>query len=274
MYTLSPQSKKVAEALQDKLVLTAFEGGVNPADQTPARRIPLCRARTRRDAHARPDKEPSTAEQMKITTVPSLHIQYGKESFVVTQPTEETITNGIIRVTRPGKKVVYFTEGFGEAGMEDAQDPKGFASLKLALEQENYEVKPLLLPSVEQIPDDASVVVLRRSTPLATRAITAPRGLPEARGRLFTPWSGRTGAATRRAEESRASSATGRQVGNDIVIDREVRLFEEAGASFRSPARTAPTPSRRGSATSRSIRRPPASSRRPRGRRGSRPRRW
>src|SRR5207249_565869 len=31
---------------------------------------------------------------------------------------------------------------------------------KLALEQENYEVKPLVLPSAEQIPEDASALVI------------------------------------------------------------------------------------------------------------------
>src|SRR4030095_17221412 len=83
-----------------------------------------------------PDKEPALAEQMKITTVPSVHIQYGKESFVVTQPTEETITNGVIRVTRPGKKEVYFTEGFGEASFQDPQDHEGVGSAKAALAPE------------------------------------------------------------------------------------------------------------------------------------------
>src|SRR5262245_63407106 len=174
-----------------------------------------------------PDKEPTLAEQMKITTVPSLHIQYGKESFVVTQPTEETITNGIIRVTRPGKKIVYFTEGFGEPSLTDPQDPKGFASLKLALEQENYEVKSLLLPSVEQIPDDASVVVLAGPTrPLSDGAIAALEAYLKRGGRLFAMVAPHP--SSDKAGERLVSFLAnwGVKVGNDIVIDREVRLFE------------------------------------------------
>src|SRR5262245_15176274 len=174
-----------------------------------------------------PDKEPTLAEQMKMTTVPSLHIQYGKESFVVTQPTEETITNGIIRVSRPGKKIVYFTEGFGEPSLTDPQDPKGFASLKLALEQENYEVKALLLPSVEQIPDDASVVVLAGPTrPLTDGAIAALEAYLKRGGRLFAMVAPHT--SSDKAGERLASFLAnwGVKVGNDIVIDREVRLFE------------------------------------------------
>ena len=254
VYTLSPQSKKVAEALKDKLVLTAFsDGGANPQLQTVLdgyRDAAPGQVETRM---LDPDKEPALAEQMKITTVPSVHIQYGKESFVVTQPTEETITNGVIRVTRPGKKVVYFTEGFGEASLSDPQDPKGFASAKLALEQENYEVKPLLLPSVEQVPDDASVVVLAGPTrPLTEPAITALEAYLKRGGRLL--------ALVGRASAARSFSCPpagwgGVKVGGDIVIDREVRLPEALPRRRLLSRPTARTRSRRASATSRPIRR-------------------
>jgi ABC-type uncharacterized transport system involved in gliding motility auxiliary subunit len=228
VYTLSPQSKKVVEALKDKLVLTAFtEGGTNPQIQTLLDGYRYASPSQVETRMVDPDKEPTLAEQMKITTVPSLHIQYGKESFVVTQPTEETITNGIIRVTRPGKKIVYFTEGFGEPSLTDPQDPKGFASLKLALEQENYEVKSLLLPSVEQIPDDASVVVLAGPTrPLTDGAIAALEAYLKRGGRLFAMVAPHP--SSDKAGERLASFLAnwGVKVGNDIVIDREVRLFE------------------------------------------------
>jgi ABC-type uncharacterized transport system involved in gliding motility auxiliary subunit len=203
VYTLSPQSKKVAESLKDKLVLTAFtEGGANPQLETILDAL---------------------AEQMKITTVPSVHIQYGKESFVVTNPTEETVTNGIIRVTRPGKKVVYFTEGFGEPPLAGPEDPKGFASAKLALEQENYEVKSLLLPSAETVPDDASVVVLAGPTrPLTEGAINALRGYLDRGGRLLVLGNPR-GAGDKLGP---FLADWGVKMGRNIVIDREVRLFE------------------------------------------------
>ncbi len=227
-YTLSPQSKKVVEALKDKLVVTAFaDGGVSPQLETLLdgyRYLSPDQVETR---VVDPDKEPTLAEQMKITTVPSVHLQYGKESFVVTQPTEETVTNGIIRVTRSGKKVVYFTEGFGEPDVKNADDPKGFSEVKLALEQENYEVKSLLLPSVEQVPDDASAVVLAGPTrPLTEAAIAALDGYLKRGGHLLAL----VGAGPSGDKGSEKLTAFlggwGVKVGNDIVIDREMRLFE------------------------------------------------
>jgi ABC-type uncharacterized transport system involved in gliding motility auxiliary subunit len=225
-YTLSPQSKKVVDALSDKLVMTAFvDGGVSPQLESLLdgyRYLGPGRVETR---IVDPDKEPTLAEQMKITTVPSLHLQYGKESFVVTQPTEETVTNGVIRVTRSGKKLVYFTEGFGEPSIQNADDPKGFSEAKLALEQENYEVKPLLLPSVEQVPDDASAVVLAGPTrPLTEAAIAALDAYLKRGGRLLAL----VGSGADRSGDKLAGlfAEWGVKLGSDVVIDREVRLFE------------------------------------------------
>jgi ABC-type uncharacterized transport system involved in gliding motility auxiliary subunit len=226
-YTISPQSQKVIGSLKDKLVITAFaEGGQNPQVETLLdgyRYVSPSQVETR---IVDPDKDPSLAEQMKITTVPSVHLQYGKESFVVTQPTEETVTNGIIRVTRSGKKLIYFTEGFGEPSIQNADDPKGFSEVKLALEQENYEVKPLLLPSVEQVPDDASAVVLAGPTrPLTDPAIAALDAYLKHGGHLLALVGPRPDG---KSDEKLAAflAQWGVKVGNDIVIDREVRLFE------------------------------------------------
>jgi ABC-type uncharacterized transport system involved in gliding motility auxiliary subunit len=152
-----------------------------------------------------------------------VNLQYGAESFVVTQPTEETITNGIIRVSRSTKKVVYFVEGFGQALTSAEDDPKGYAAAKLALQQENYEVKPLLLPSVEKIPDDASVVVMPGvGQPLTETAIAALDGYLKAGGHLFVL------VGPRQGDEKLATflSTWGAKLGNDIVLDQEVRLFE------------------------------------------------
>ena len=74
-----------------------------------------------------PDKEPALAEQMKITTAPSVHLQYGKERFVVTQPDRgDDHQRHHPRHAAATKKIVYFTEGYGEAGIEDAAGPKGY----------------------------------------------------------------------------------------------------------------------------------------------------
>ena len=224
VHTLSPQSKKVVESLKDDLVTTAFvEGGINPTLESLLDSYHYAAPARVKFRIVDPDKEPALVDQMKITTAPSVHLQYGKESFVVTQPSEETITNGIIRVSGSTKKVVYFTEGDGEAQVQDPQDPKGYSQAKLSLEQENYEVKTLLLPSVEQIPDDASAVVIAGvGRPLTEHEVQILDAYLKRGGRLFVL------VGPRQGDERLVKVLTdwGVKLGNDIVIDREVRLFE------------------------------------------------
>ena len=224
VYTLSPQSTKVVESLKDDLSMTAFvEGGINPGLESLLESYGYANPSHVKVRLVDPDKEPALVDQMKITTAPSVNLQYGNENFVVTQPSEETITNGIIRVSRSTKKVVYFVEGFGQALTSVEDDPKGYASAKLALQQENYEVKPLLLPSIEKIPDDASAVIVPGvGQPLTDTAIGVLDAYLKGGGHLLVM------VGPRQGDEKLVTllSRWGAKLGNDIVLDQEVRLFE------------------------------------------------
>ena len=224
IYTLAPQSTKVVAALSQDLEMTAFvEGGQDPQLESL-----LGSYRYAAPAHVKfrmvdPDKEPALVDQMKITAAHSVNLKYGNESFVVTNPTEETITNGIIRVSGTAKKTVYFAEGHGESDTQNTQDPRGYSSAKLALEQENYEVKTLLLPAAEQVPDDASVLVLAGpERPLSDHEVQILDAYLKRGGHLLAL------VGPRQGDEKlpKMLANWGVRLGNDIVIDREVRLFE------------------------------------------------
>src|SRR5581483_10982254 len=86
VYTLSPQSKQYVGALKDTLDMVAFvEGGQSPQLQSLLDSYQNAAPDHVKFRVVDPDKEPALVDQMKITTAPSLHLQYGKESFVVTQ---------------------------------------------------------------------------------------------------------------------------------------------------------------------------------------------
>src|SRR5262249_41303077 len=224
VYTLAPPSKKVVENLKDDLALTAFvEGGQDQQLETLLDSYRYVSPGKEKGRMVDPDKEPALVDQMKITTARSVHLQVGKESFVVTNPTEESVTNGIIRVASPNKKIVYFTEGHGEADTQNPQDPKGYSNVKLALEQENYEVRSLLLPSAEQIPADASVVALAGpERPLTDHEAELLDGYLKRGGHLLVLIGARQGDQ----HWTKLLADWGIKLGNDIVIDREVRLLE------------------------------------------------
>lgn len=72
--------------------------------------------------------------------------------------TEEELTNAVMRVTRE-KRTVYFLYGHGEYDIEGA-DEKGLKTLTGFLDQNNIEVKRLILTGAEGIPQDCDVLVV------------------------------------------------------------------------------------------------------------------
>jgi len=236
VYTLSPQSAQVMKTLQQPLEMTGFvEGGVNPGMSALLDSFEYGAPDRVTTRLVDPDKEPALVEQMKITEAPSVHLKYGNESFIVAQPSEETITNGIIRVARTKKKVVYFTEGFGEARIDQNEDPKAYSQAKLALEQENYEVKTLLLPSVEAIPADADVVIMAGPVRELTEPAVKALGDFLRRGGHLMALVGPRAPAT---QVTALLAEWGITLGQDLILDREVRLLEGPRIGLNPMSRT------------------------------------
>ena len=224
VHTLSPQSRQVIEGLSSPLAMTAFvEGGIDPGLAALMGTFRYAAPDFVETRLVDPDREPALVDQMKITAVPSVHLRYGDESFVITQPTEATLTNGIIRVARTTKKTVYFLQGFGQLPVDTESDPKGYSAAKLALEQENYEVKTAVWPSLEAIPDDASAVVIAgMSQPVTDHALSILESHLGGGGHLLLAVGPRDG-------DERLVSLLARwgvELGTDIVIDEQLRLFQ------------------------------------------------
>ena len=74
-----------------------------------------------------------------------------KESFLG----ESVITAGILDVTNPGKKKIYFISGHGEMRPDDVNRTRGLSTLASELSQRKYEIAGLDLSLVPKIPDDA-----------------------------------------------------------------------------------------------------------------------
>ncbi len=72
---------------------------------------------------------------------------------------EEKLTNAIIKVTRGGKRVMYFVVGHGERAITDS-GKDGYNAIRTLVEKANYETRELLLLREASVPADASVVVI------------------------------------------------------------------------------------------------------------------
>lgn len=73
-------------------------------------------------------------------------------------PSEENITNSILRLIRTTPPVVYFTVGHGEADLASERD-HGFTALTTALRDQGIDLRAFVSVAQEEVPEDAAVVI-------------------------------------------------------------------------------------------------------------------
>ena len=169
-----------------------------------------------------PDKSPDLAQKYNITTYGTIRVGYGDQSTLVSKGDEESITNAIIKVTHSTKKTLCLTEGHGEPDAADTENPKGFGGFRTALESENYTTKSVLLATQEKVPEDCNLLIV--SAPVKPYLDTEVKLLEE-----YLQGGGRALfllAAQRGPELAPVLASYGIQMGNDIVVDQVLRLFQ------------------------------------------------
>ncbi len=235
VHTLSDQSRKVLEGLEQDVEVTAL---VSSVDQAPVREL-LDRYAYQSDRfrveYADPNERPGLLQQFgiapeKLGERGLVRVAIGGEAVEVSEIDEEHVTNAMVKLSRTGEKVVYFVQGHGEDAIEGegADGREGFARAADALRNENYRVAPLLLAGVPDVPEDADVVIVAG-----------------AKSRLFDEelavldrYLARGGAVLALVDPRVAGSwvdklrAWGAEVGDDIVIDRALALFGRAVTPF------------------------------------------
>ena len=231
IFSLSTQSINVIKGLKKPLKLYGFfQGGENQQArslyETFAYYSPMISYEI-----VNPDKHPELAERFKVSTMGTTHLEYGGENGASTnlsELTEESLTNAIIRATKNTKKKVSFLDGHGEADPDDAEGQQGYGFIKTALEGEGYTVDKLLLASQPKVPDDVSLVIAAGPIkPLGQHELDALSDYMKHGGHMIVTF--RTPQPDNPIDESGLIKLVGDwgvKVGNDIVVDQVVRLFE------------------------------------------------
>jgi ABC-type uncharacterized transport system involved in gliding motility auxiliary subunit len=106
-----------------------------------------------------PDRDPQLARRYGVESYGTIVLETKNRSEKVNDAEEEKLTNGLVKLTREGKRVVYVLQGHGEHELANTER-QGFSEAKGALERANYEVKPLALAREGKIADDAGVVIM------------------------------------------------------------------------------------------------------------------
>ncbi|HEY9722847.1 MAG TPA: GldG family protein [Oscillatoriaceae cyanobacterium] len=165
-YSLSPQTDKILKNLKDPVKVSLFIKKGDPSSDN-------LKHLWEEYSYANPDKlkldvvdvdqNPMLAKADKITAYGTSVLQRGTRTTTITGNQEQDLTSAILKVTEDGQKVVYFTTGHGELGI-DKFDPTGISDAKDALTKQNYKVDTLDLFANKDVPSDADLVVIAGPT--------------------------------------------------------------------------------------------------------------
>ncbi len=170
LFTLSEQTIKTLQNLDEPVQILGFFQSSDP-------RLKRARDYLERYSHYTPhlsyefhdpNIEPALAQSVGLSNYGLVFVS-GHRSYETARVDEQSITSGLIRVTREQPKKIYFLTGHGEHRLDDG-DKEGYSAVQQALERENYQVDTLNLPAVsEAIPADATTLILAG----ADRALSA-----------------------------------------------------------------------------------------------------
>jgi ABC-type uncharacterized transport system involved in gliding motility auxiliary subunit len=222
VYSLSPLSLKYVQELSDDLELMAFvETGRDPAIEELLKSYTVASSRVKYRM-VDPDKDPDLAQKYDISSYGTIRVAYGDQSTLVSKSDEESITNAILKVTHSTKKTLCFIEGHGEPDAGDRDNPKAYGLLRGALENENYVVKAVLLATQQTVPQECNLLLVPApEKPYLEPELKLLEDYLQGGGRAVFLLAARRG-----AELVPVLADYGIRVGNDIVVDQVLRLFQ------------------------------------------------
>ncbi len=160
-FTLSPQTENIVKKLDRELRILAF---IQIADR-PYKNLAALLEGYRYINHKITysiydlDSVPAIAQRYDVQKYNTTVITDGDRYVRLDGVDEETITNGIIRITRKETRKIYFLQGHGEHSIKDDKR-RGIKKAVESLRAMGYEVQALNLAAVEKVPEDASLVVI------------------------------------------------------------------------------------------------------------------
>ena len=159
--TLSPELSAALERLPEKVTATAFfsQGSNTESTDQLLNNIKADSNGKFDYQFVNPDRDPQAALNAGITGDGKILLQMGDRKEIVAFASETEILKGMLRLLNPGSHVVYFLTGHGERDIEQPGEAS-MTRAKSTLESKNYTIKTLNLLAENQIPEDASLIVI------------------------------------------------------------------------------------------------------------------
>jgi ABC-type uncharacterized transport system involved in gliding motility auxiliary subunit len=158
-FTLSDQTVKLLQGLTAPVKFVVFDRNTN-FDRFRTRLTNYeYNSRQVSTEYIDPDQRPVQAKEYEIQQYGTVVVEYMGRRERVTTDAEQDITNALIKVMNPSKKKVYFLGGHGEKDTT-VSERTGYSGIADALKRDNYEFDKLVLAQTNEIPADATVLVV------------------------------------------------------------------------------------------------------------------
>ncbi len=220
IYSLSPESRKVANMVpKGTVILAFFEGGNAGSLEDLLKTYDYASDKLSYEI-VDPEKHPELAEKYQVNRDKTVVVVYKDRFFKATENTEQGITNALLKLVKGQHKKIYFLTDHGEHSIDD-DSAQGYSILKKALQDDNFVVEKFSILKQGKIPSDASAIVI---------ASPSKDYLPEEL-KVITDYLKNGGAAIFMIDpmEDAGFKAYLKKWGvildNDIIIDRSVKLF-------------------------------------------------
>jgi ABC-type uncharacterized transport system involved in gliding motility auxiliary subunit len=106
-----------------------------------------------------PDREPTRAKQVGVKKYGTLQLIIGTKENKIEEPTEEKITNALIKLLKDKNATLCATTGHGEKNFS-AADAEGYDSAKKSLADQSYDIKDLNLMQEGKVPDYCDAIAI------------------------------------------------------------------------------------------------------------------
>lgn len=158
-FSLSDQTVKLLKGLDAPVKVLVFDRGSDLDRYKPTLSEYEYQSPQLKAEYIDADKKPVQARQYKVDTYGTVVLEYKGRQERATSASEQELANALIKVITGQKKKAYFVRGHGEKDHTSA-DRGGYTTVSAALERDNYEVEALVLPQNQEVPADASVVIM------------------------------------------------------------------------------------------------------------------
>ena len=159
--TLTPELSAALGSLPEKITATGFfsqNSSTESADQL----LSNIKANSKGKfdyQFINPDRDPQAARNAGVTGDGKILLQMGDRKEIAAFASETEILKAMLRLINPDSSAIYFLAGHGERDIEQGGEAS-MTRAKETLESKNYSVKSLNLVVENQIPEDASVIVI------------------------------------------------------------------------------------------------------------------